>query len=163
MRIRRAVIADIPELQRIFASAREYMINTGNPTQWAPDYPSEELLMSEIGMGHCMVLTGPTDVPHAVFCFILGDDPTYADIDGAWLNDAPYGTIHRIASDGMFCKVLHTAVEWGSGLTCNIRIDTHRDNTPMLIALAREGFQHCGTIRCWNGTEREAFQLTLRR
>lgn len=35
------------------------------------------------------------------FCFIVGEDPTYAVIDnGKWLNDAPYGVIHRMASNG---------------------------------------------------------------
>ncbi len=34
------------------------------------------------------------------FAFILGEDPTYQQIDGAWLNDQPYGTIHRIAGNG---------------------------------------------------------------
>mgnify|MGYP002933455973 FL=1 len=38
---------------------------------------------------------------HGVFAFILGEDPTYRVIEqGAWLSDAPYGTIHAVASDG---------------------------------------------------------------
>lgn len=38
---------------------------------------------------------------HAVFYFFIGPDETYQVIqDGAWLSDAPYGTIHQVASDG---------------------------------------------------------------
>lgn len=162
MTFRQATINDIPELQRIFAAAREYMILKGNPTQWSPDYPSNELLEREIAAEHCYAITDDKGELHATFCFILGDDPTYTEIEGCWLNDEPYGTIHRIASDGTFRSVLHMVVEWSSALTSNIRIDTHRDNTPMLTALALEDFQYCGTIRCWNGTEREAFQKQIR-
>lgn len=92
MNFRQAILSDIPELQRIFAAAREYMIQSGNPTQWSASYPSDELLRSEIAAGHCMVAAGADGCLHAVFCFILGDDPTYAEIDGCWLNDAPYAT-----------------------------------------------------------------------
>ena len=40
----------------------------------------------------------------------------------------------------------------------SIRIDTHRDNRVMRAAILREGFRYCGIIRCWNGTERLAYQ-----
>ena len=40
--------------------------------------------------------------------FIIGADPTYEVIeDGAWPDNSPYGTIHRIAGDGQvkdFCS-----------------------------------------------------------
>ena len=32
--IRQTTIADIPQLRKIFAIARQYMANTGNPSQW---------------------------------------------------------------------------------------------------------------------------------
>jgi len=155
--IRPANTNDLDELQRIFAAARRYMAASGNPNQWAEGYPSDELLLREIRSHHCYVMAD-NDRPYAAFCFIFGADPTYAEIDGAWLNDEPYATIHRIASDGTHPGILHVAVEWGSQITGNIRIDTHKNNAPMLSALAREGFLHCGTIRCWNGSPREAFQ-----
>ena len=35
------------------------------------------------------------------FVFFIGEEPTYRIIeDGAWIDDGPYGTIHRVASDG---------------------------------------------------------------
>ena len=35
----------------------------------------------------------------AAFCFHTQGDPPYRTIhDGAWLDDAPYGVVHRIAS-----------------------------------------------------------------
>ena len=44
----------------------------------------------------------------------------------------------------------------------SIRIDTHRDNSVMRNALLREGYRYCGIIRCWNGSERLAYQLIAR-
>jgi hypothetical protein len=40
----------------------------------------------------------------------------------------------------------------------NIRIDTHRDNVPMLSLLDKSGFERCGIIYLKNGDERIAFQ-----
>ena len=44
----------------------------------------------------------------------------------------------------------------------SIRIDTHKDNSVMRNALLREGYRYCGIIRCWNGSERLAYQLIAR-
>lgn len=37
---------------------------------------------------------------YAAFVLALGDEPTYRVIEGAWKNDRPYGTLHRVASTG---------------------------------------------------------------
>lgn len=42
MLIRKTQLSDLPRLQEIFAIARRFMAETGNPTQWEEDYPSEE-------------------------------------------------------------------------------------------------------------------------
>jgi hypothetical protein len=42
---------------------------------------------------------------------MIGKDPTYAVIEnGNWLNDEPYGVIHRIASNGR-CTIITQNVE----------------------------------------------------
>lgn len=155
--IRNATAADLNNLQRIFSSARAYMTATGNPDQWTPDYPSDSLLLCEIAAGHCFAIEHDGSVC-ATFCFIEGDDPTYAEIEGNWLSNEPYATIHRIASDGTRGGIFHEVLEWGSKRISNIRIDTHEKNRPMLEAIRREGFSYCGVIICHNGTPRLAFQ-----
>ena len=63
------------------------------------------------------------------FAFIRGEDPNYKVIkDGAWLNDAPYGVIHRIASGGRVKGLMDLCLEWCSSHCPNLRVDTHRDN-----------------------------------
>ena len=95
------------------------------------------------------------------FAFITGEDPTYKIIrEGEWLNDEFYGTIHRIASNGKQRGILKTACDFCFQLVDNIRIDTHKDNLPMLKALKETGFTQCGVINCRDGSPRIAFQKT---
>lgn len=158
--IRQATMADIPQLKEIFAIAHTFMASTGNPTQWAANYPSDELLKSDIASGDCYVILCNDNIA-ATFVLREGSDPTYTSIyDGAWLNDEPYAVVHRIASNGKEKGMMHTAMRFAKQRYRNIRIDTHRDNTVMQKAILREGFKYCGIIHCWNGSERQAYQYT---
>lgn len=88
-----------------------------------------------------------------------GIDPTYNTIyEGQWLNDAPYATIHRIASNGEVKGIFRLALQFALNRYDNIRIDTHHDNIVMRNAIMQNGFSYCGIIHCWNGDERMAYQ-----
>ena len=151
---------DIPMVIEIFAKARKFMSETGNPHQWAESYPSEELLKKDIASGDSYVCMRNERIV-ATFVLRGGTDPTYNVIyGGAWQNEEPYATIHRIASNGEAKGILHIAMRFAQTSYNNIRIDTHRDNTVMQKAIAKEGFKYCGIIHCWNGEERLAFQFT---
>ena len=156
--IRKAVVADLTRMQEIFAIARTFMAETGNPHQWAADYPSLALLQKDMQSADSYVCECEGKI---VGTFVLrgGEDPTYAKIyGGQWLSDQPYATIHRIASSrevkGIFCAALRFALQRFS----SIRIDTHADNQVMQQAILKAGFRYCGIIHCWNGTERLAYQ-----
>ena len=89
----------------------------------------------------------------------MGDDPTYAEIEGAWQDTAtPYGTIHRIGSDGTRRGVLHECVDWAAQRISHLRVDTHADNHVMQRCILREGFSYCGVIHVADGTPRVAFE-----
>ena len=45
--IRRATEADLPEMRRVFDAARAYMAAQGNPNQWEPGYPTDEVLRGD--------------------------------------------------------------------------------------------------------------------
>lgn len=159
MTIRRSRISDIGRLHEIFAIARRFMVETGNPHQWAEDYPSEELLKKDIESGDNYVCISGKRI---VATFVLREsiDPTYNVIyDGAWLNDKPYATIHRIASSGEVKGVFSSALRFALQRYDSIRIDTHADNRVMQSAIAKAGFSYCGIIHCWNGSERLAYQF----
>lgn len=158
--IRKSALDDIPEMMEIFAAARRFMAGTGNPNQWTEDYPGEELLKSDIASGDSHVILSEGRIV-ATFVLRPGNDPTYDIIhDGNWPDDLPYATIHRIASRGERKGMLHAAMQYALERYSAIRIDTHRDNTVMRNAIAKEGFTYCGIIHCWNGTERLAYQFT---
>lgn len=156
--VRKSVPEDIDRLKDIFAHARLFMESTGNPDQWGDGYPSEELILDDIRSGDSYVCVSEGRVV-ATFVLRGGEDPTYSQIyDGQWLDSAPYATIHRIASSGEVKRIFHIALQFALTLYDSIRIDTHRANKVMQAAILKEGFSYCGVIRCWNGTERLAYQ-----
>lgn len=158
MQIRVASIADTEAIMEIYARARSYMREQGNPTQWGASYPSEELVRSDIARGCCHVCEDEDGIS-GVFYFAVEDDPTYRQIfDGAWKSDAPYAVIHRIAVGKHGRGVAKACFEYAYSQHPSIRIDTHRDNLPMQRALAKNGFSYCGIIYLENGEERIAYQ-----
>ena len=110
--IRTALREDLPRIEEIYAYARRFMAETGNPNQWGNTTPRTSLLEDDIEKGLLFVMTREDQI-HGVFYFYIGPDPTYGEIeDGQWRSDTPYGTIHRIAGDGSG-GVLAAAVAFG--------------------------------------------------
>lgn len=159
--IRKSVPGDLERMLEIYEKARAFMSMTGNPTQWGDSYPSVELLRSDIADGISYVVeTGNRIV--GTFVFIIGDEPTYSEIQGEWMDAKPYGTIHRIASDGSVRGVADYCLKHCAGIIGNIRIDTHHDNKVMLKWIKRSGFGYRGIIHVADGSPRHAFQLADR-
>ena len=95
---------DLPVMLKIYQHARELMAANGNPTQWGNTFPREEVILDDIRQQRTMLLVDEADGKERVlaqFALCTGEDPTYAHIDGAWLDDDSYVTIHRIASSGI--------------------------------------------------------------
>lgn len=158
MEIRKTALSDLPKVMQIFENARNFMMISGNPSQWNDNYPSEELIMSDIHEGISYVIIDKDRIV-GTFVFVEGKEPTYSDIDGCWLNDKPYGTIHRIASDGSTKGIADECLNFCKMRNQNIRIDTHKDNSVMLKWINHSGFKKCGIIHVSDGTPRYAFQL----
>ena len=101
--IRLASKEDIQNIMPLYAYARKFMAANGNPHQWNGNYPASEDILKDIANGNYYVCT-PDNAPEKIvggFAFIIGREPNYAVIEnGAWHSDQPYGTIHRIASNG---------------------------------------------------------------
>ncbi|MBQ3226206.1 MAG: N-acetyltransferase [Clostridia bacterium] len=160
MRIRKAESKDLSAILGVYEIAREYMRQNGNPDQWGTEKPQKELLVEDIKKGELFVGENEAGDICFVFAFILGEDPTYSYIeDGNWLSDAPYGTIHRIASNGMVSGVVKMAVDYCRNTISNIRIDTHEKNKTMQHVVEKLGFLRCGIIYISDGTPRIAYQL----
>ena len=149
MEIRKSTEQDFDSMMAIYARARRFMAEHGNPNQWGPTcWPPEALIRRDIAQGDSYVCVHEGRVV-GTFYFIQGKDiePTYANItDGAWLDDSPYGVVHRIASDGSVPGVGSFCLNWAYERCGHLRIDTHGDNTVMQSLLKKLGFVHCGTI-----------------
>lgn len=150
---------ELGDIMPIYDSAKQFMRNNGNLTQWTGGYPSSEVIRRDIENGNHYIGRNENGEIAVVFSFIIGEDPTYSLIDdGQWLNDELYGTIHRIASSGVQPDTMNHVLRYCFEKVGNIRIDTHVDNAPMRAALARHGFSHCGKIYIGDGSPRMAFQ-----
>ena len=156
--IRQTAPEDLSRLKEIFAIARKFMSETGNPGQWDENYPGDQLLREDMDSGDSYVIQkGNTTV--ATFVLRGGIDSTYNVIyDGQWLNEEPYAVIHRVASSGEVKGIIRVVLDFARQQYRNIRVDTHADNKVMQHLMQKEGFRYCGVIHCWNGTERLAYQ-----
>ena len=158
MEIRKAKLDELDALMAIYDGARVYMRENGNAEQWGNGYPSKELIRTDIETGHCHVCVEDGEIL-GVFCYFEGEDPTYQTVyDGKWLNDKPYGVIHRIAVARHRKGVASFCFAHCFALCKNLKIDTHRDNIPMQRSLAKNGFTLCGTIFLESGAPRMAYQ-----
>ena len=156
MHIRKATTMDMPAIQAIYARARAYMRQTGNPNQWKDNAPAQSLIDRYIAQGVLMVAEDQ-GLLQAVFALIPGPDPTYSYIEGKWLNDAPYAAIHSVASAGLMPGMLGVCLAYADTLYDNLRIDTHHDNLVMQHLLDKHGFTRCGIIYLENGDPRIAY------
>ena len=158
MHIRKAKVEDLDVIMAIYRAAQEFMIESGNPHQWARTYPGRDLIEKDIESEVCY-LACEGETPHGVFAIFEGEEPTYRHIEGGeWLNDDEYVTVHRIASDGKVHGIVDCAITYCKAASDNIRIDTHNDNAVMQRLLEKSGFVKCGIIHVRDGSPRIAYQ-----
>ena len=159
MKIRKSTASDIDAIMSCYETARQLMRESGNHSQWINGYPSRELVSEDIVGGVSYVGVDDDGDIVMAFAFIIGDDPTYAVIEqGQWLNNLPYGTIHRLGSNGKHHGILKICVDFCMKEVDNLRLDTHADNLIMQHAAEKLGFQRCGIIYCQDSTPRIAYQ-----
>lgn len=121
--------------------------------QWHPGYPTLEVVLDDIenGTGYAFEKNG-TVVGYC--CIVVGEEPAYREIEGAWKTERPYAVVHRMAfgektrgkgfSREAFALLRAFCEERN---VCAIRVDTQEENKVMQRVLEREGFEYCGLIR----------------
>lgn len=158
MKIRKATMQDLEIMMKLYENARAFMASHGNPTQWGTSYPSQKLLESDIRSGSSYVCEEHGFIT-ATFFYRKDADSDYAKIyQGQWLNESPYGVVHRITSDGTIKGTASFCLSWALEQCGNLKIDTHRDNLIMQHMLEKNGFSFCGIIYLTDGSERMAYQ-----
>lgn len=155
---RPATTDDTQILLTIYATARAYQKQTGNPHQWPDYYPGLEDIQSDIAQEALnVVINTDTDEIVGAFSVFAGPDPTYQTIEGAWCNDRPYIVAHRVAVAKPHAGIGRSILRMLKQARSDIRIDTHYDNAPMRGLLASEDFVETGTIYLASGDPRVAY------
>jgi RimJ/RimL family protein N-acetyltransferase len=155
--IRKTTKNDVSAVLDIYEAAKVFMHSHDNPTQWVGSHPGAASLAKDMALDRSYVYTNEQGKVVGTFVLLLDKDPNYAKIEGAWPNELPYVTIHRLASieKGAGSAILH----YVEARYPVIRIDTHHDNYPMRNLLLKEGFVYCGVVTMddLDGTPRDAF------
>lgn len=155
--ITHACMEDLERILYIYDVAKQYMRRSGNLNQWNGTYPDSDTLVQDIQKEQLYVYK-QAGMVHAVFVLQLNEEPNYAHIeDGNWLNEEPYCTIHRIASDGIVKGIFEKCLEFCKCGHDNIRVDTHHDNHTMQHVVEKYGFRRCGIIYLASGDPRIAY------
>lgn len=149
MEIRHAEQKDYDRIMEIYAYARKYMEEHGNPKQWGPtQWPPGYLIRQDISQGYSYLCIHENQIV-GTFFFLAGNDiePVYRKIEnGKWLEDSAYGVVHRLAGDGSVKGTGQFCLDWAYRQCGHLRADTHGDNIIMQNLLNKMGFIHCGTI-----------------
>lgn len=150
MHVRLTMPSELDEVMGIYAHARGFMAAHGNPRQWgATNWPPRDLIARDIRDGKSHVCVTDDQRIAAIFFYDYGKDvePCYEVIrDGAWMDDGPYGVVHRIASAGIVHGAGTACLNWAFEQSGHMRIDTHPDNVVFQRLLRKLGFRQCGII-----------------
>lgn len=157
MEIRHANINEIEDIVDVYGIAKETMNSIGNTKQWTMGYPYKEMVLEDIKNNNLYVITSDNTIC-GVFTFIIGNDPTYDYIEGAWICDTLYGTIHRIASNNKVKGIFKAAIDFANSKIKHLRIDTHEDNIIMRNVILKNGFKECGIIYTREHSPRIAYE-----
>lgn len=151
MLLRPASPADHQTIWLILQQAIEQRRLDGSK-QWQNGYPNEQTIREDMARNNAYVLVENEKII-AYAAIIFDGEPTYQDIDGAWLTAGDYVTIHRVATSNavkgrgvatqLFGLIEAFCVERKA---LSIRADTNFDNVPMLKILDRLGYTYCGQI-----------------
>ncbi|MGI6229449.1 MAG: GNAT family N-acetyltransferase [Tractidigestivibacter sp.] len=159
--IRPARKGDLGRVCELYQQARRFMRAHGNTMQWTGDYPGMASAEADLEAGALWVLEAGGE-PVAVASVMPGPEPTYASIDGAWVDDGPYWVLHRLASGESGKGYGRRLMEWfGSGHR-SCRVDTANQNLPMRGLVESCGFVRCGIVIVEDGTPRIAYQRVNR-
>ena len=151
MEVYKATLNDFEDIKLIHSLAIIHMNEEENHNQWIRnDEKFLNKMIDYIQSGEFYIVK-ENEETIGFFAIIFGIDITYNVIDGKWINNDEYVTIHKIASKYYRRHIASFILSYveqtiaNKGIK-NIRIDTHIDNVSMNAFLLKNGFVKCGTI-----------------
>lgn len=152
MELRIAKFCEAELCYQCVEDARDYHKSMGF-VQWHPDYPTQQTILDDIANSIGYVFVDGCEIV-GYCCIIIGDEPAYHHIDGAWKTDRAYAVVHRMAfirgarGRGLSKQAFDLIKEFClSNHIQAIRLDTQDENKVMQHILFREGFEYCGLIQ----------------
>ncbi len=148
-----ATTNDINAILKIVEDARTLITKQGFK-QWTKEsnYPNYDTFMADIN-NNSLYVAKENDEVVGFMALCFGEDPSYAKIEGKWLNkEASYSTIHRLAikanyyNKGIAKALINYAFTLSKKHCQYIRIDTHKNNLIMNSLAQKMGFHYCGKI-----------------
>ena len=144
---------NIKKIMEIINDAKLYL-KSQNSLQWnqADGYPNESDLLKDIINGYCYLYIENDEVI-GTMSIVYTPDENYYEIDGEWLTNDAYASIHRIAiknthhHKGIGVKMLLEADNIvRANNVFSIKVDTHKINLPMINTILKSGYTYCGVI-----------------
>ncbi|OON96295.1 MAG: hypothetical protein ATN36_05910 [Epulopiscium sp. Nele67-Bin005] len=164
--IRHATQDDKEAVFQIFQEASQNF-KAQNINQWQGEYPNIENVLLDIEQNGAFVYENGGEIL-GYFFLTFEADPNYSKIYvGDWLSTKPYGVLHRIVvkstakRQGVGQKIFDYAKTIAQLKHSNMRIDTHKQNVPMINLIEKNNYTYCGTIFVEDKTERLAYELIL--
>lgn len=163
---------NINDIMDIINDAKKYLKSQGS-SQWnlSDGYPNESTLLKDIENEECYIYLEDNYII-GVMVIMESIDENYNEIDGKWLNNDKYVSIHRIAiRNGFHNKQIgYKMLKLAETIIMNkniysIKVDTHKINIPMIKTLNRLDYTHCGVITLKRSKEdnlRNAYQKLLK-
>ncbi|NLY18371.1 MAG: GNAT family N-acetyltransferase [Clostridiaceae bacterium] len=166
MIFRKALLTDINGIMNIIRQAQEFFRENGIE-QWQNNYPNEETVADDIKHYNGYVLVKGNDIIGTV-AVLFQEEKSYGHIEGKWLSDGQYATVHRIAVAGKYkgkgyaSDILRNIEEMCRQKNIfSIRVDTHEKNIAMQKLLDKNGFIYCGIIYLEDGSKRNAYEKII--
>ena len=164
--LQKAKLIDSDKALEIILDAKAYLKAQGSK-QWNLDdgYPSINDILKDIESEQLYLYIENNEVL-GVMSIVLKPDENYKEIDGEWLTNDTYASIHRIATKThnkrLGVKMLLAAEDIlkEKGIY-SIKIDTHKINIPMTKTILKCGYTYCGVIklkRCTEDNLRDAYE-----
>lgn len=146
LKIRLATQNDFSRIDELYDGARSYMASYGNTTQWTNGFPNSATLVDALNKDEAFVCVDDSKDNLVVGVFVLShDEPAYHQLDGQWSSNDDYVVIHRLAAmpgcgAGQF--IFNEVMSKHN----YIRIDTHKNNKPMIHIFEKLGFKYIGVV-----------------
>lgn len=167
MILRKGREGDRKAVLSLYEDASAFLKKLGIP-QWQDGYPGEESFLEDLRSGTLWVWEGEGGKILGTASLCSGVEPTYLSIDGRWLTEGDYATIHRSTLSrgyrgrGLGKRIFSDLEELARSKNIpSLRVDTHEKNERMNRLIQRSGYTLCGVVTMADGSPRLAYEKIL--